>query len=418
MLRIGAEVAEAQGFARLRGMRVAVLCNPSSLVRSPRQPHPRVHLVDAMRVHGLDVVRLFGPEHGLWSTAQDLIAVDGGLDPVFDLPVDTLYGRTVDTLAPRPDALAGIDVLVFDVQDVGARYYTYAATLCMALQTAAITGTRVVVLDRPNPLGGETVEGNALAPFWRSFVGYIDVPQRHGLTVAEIARLYVAEKGLDVALEVVGCSGWDPARYLDEQDWGPGGSTWYAPSPNMPTVATAVVYPGGCLVEGTRLSEGRGTTRPFEIIGAPHLHARRYAEAVESLGVPGMHVRPLCFEPTFQKFAGLVCGGVAVEVTDRRVFPAVRSGVALMAAARALDPDVFAWRTETYEFVSDRLAIDLLMGGSLCRNVLEAGGSLDDACADFASGEAAFAERVRPHLLYPRRQGLLASRSAAVHVPA
>ena len=410
MLRTGAESLENSGFPQLVGWRVAVLCNPSSLVRSPRPPHRRLHLVDVLRAHGVSVVRLFGPEHGLWSTAQDLIAVDAGVDPVFGLEVATLYGRTVDSLLLDPAALDGVDVLVFDIQDVGARYYTYAATLCMALQACALRGVRVVVLDRPNPLGGEVVEGNRVGEGYRSFVGYIDVPQRHGLTIGEIALLYAAEQGLDVDLELVPCEQWDPASYLDEAQVGAPASSWYAPSPNMPTVATAVVYPGGCLIEGTRLSEGRGTTRPFELIGAPWLDARRYAQAIDALGIPGMQVRPMLFEPTFQKFAGQVCGGVAVEVYDRSVFPAVRSGLALIAAARSLNPEAFAWRTETYEFVSDRLAIDLLMGGTAARLCLEAGGTIDEACADFSSGQALFAERAGPCLAYPRQAGLLRGR--------
>jgi len=174
-------------------------------------------------------------------------------------------------------------------------------------------------------------------------------------------------------------------------------------------VQTAVVYPGGCLIEATRLSEGRGTTRPFELIGASWLDARAYANALEALEIPGLSVRPMCFEPTFQKFAGLVCGGVAVEVSDRRVFPAVRAGLALIVAAMRLGPQHFAWRTETYEFVSDRLAMDLLMGHTLAREVLERGGGLDEATADFAHDTELFVARTRPHLLYPRQQGVLAA---------
>ncbi len=407
-LRTGAEVAAEQGFARLLGRRVAVLCNPSSLLRDPNRPGVRHHLVDVLRAAGVQIVRLFGPEHGLWATAQDLIAVDEGQDPVFNLEVRTLYGRSVDSLTPDPDALAGIDTLVFDVQDVGSRYYTYAATLCMALQTCARVGVEVVVLDRPNPLGGEVVEGNQVEEKYRSFVGFLDIPQRHGLTVGEIGRLYAAEQGLDVRLDVVRCTSWQVGKYLDEQAFGPGGTTWYAPSPNMPTVATAVLYPGTCLVEGTRLSEGRGSTRPFELIGADWLDARRFAEAVLALHIPGLHARPMLFEPTFQKYAGQVIGGIALEVTDRQQFPAVRAGLAVLAAARSLGPDRFQWRTETYEFVSDRLAIDLLMGGTLAREVLEQGGTLDEMTADFAGGEQAFATRARPHLLYARQAGLLA----------
>lgn len=407
MLTTGAERLLRDQLGLLRGMRVGVACNPASLVRVGNR---RVHLVDALQQAGVQVVRLYGPEHGLWSTAQDLIAVQAGQDPIFDRQVATLYGRTVDTLTLQPEALAGVDALVFDVQDVGSRYYTYFATLCMALDTCAARGVAVVVLDRPNPIGGEVVEGNRVLPQYKSFVSWLDLPQRHGLSLGEIARLHVAEAGLDPAiLQVVACDGWDTARYFDEQQWGPAGTPWYAPSPNMPTVQTAVVYPGGCLIEGTLLSEGRGTTRPFELVGAPYLDARNYANAIEALQVPGLAVRPMRYEPTFQKFAGQIVEGVAVEVTDRRAFAAVRAGLALIKVARQLAPEQFAWRTEVYEFVSDRMAIDLLMGGTHAREVLEAGGSLDDITSDFADAERAFAQRAKPYLLYPRHAGLLSA---------
>jgi uncharacterized protein YbbC (DUF1343 family) len=408
MLRTGAEVAADQGFAQLQGRRVGVVCNPASLLRTSQPPWRRQHLIDRLLQSGVQIVRLFGPEHGLWSTAQDLIGVDDGQDPVFEREVTTLYGRSLDTLTLQPQALAGLDVLVFDVQDVGSRYYTYFATLCMALSSCAQAGVAVVVFDRPNPIGGCSIEGGYLPEAYRSFVGWLDLPQRHALTIGEIARLYVAEAGLQVELQVVACDGWQADKYLDEQDFGPSGSCWYAPSPNMPTVQTAVVYPGGCLIEGTRLSEGRGTTRPFELVGAPWLHARRYAEAIEALEVPGLVVRPMLFEPTFQKFVGQVCGGVAVEVSDRQQFQAVRAGLALIAAAIQLGRSHFAWRTEVYEFVADRLAIDLLMGGPQARLALEAGAPLDQICADFPQAEQAFARRALPHLLYRRPHGLLA----------
>lgn len=409
MLRTGAEVLCEGGCSALRGLRVGLVANPASLVRVADPLPRRIHLVDALHKAGINLVRLYGPEHGIWSTAQDLIAVEGGLDPIFGLHVDTLYGRSVDSLTLQPQALDGVDVLVFDVQDVGSRYYTYFATLCMALDTCAARDVQVVVLDRPNPLGGEAVEGNRVDPHYKSFVSWLDLPQRHGLTLGEIASLYVAEAGLPAqTLSVVPCDGYDTSRYFDEQDWGALGSPWYAPSPNMPTVHTAVVYPGGCLVEGTLLSEGRGTTRPFELVGAPWLDARRLCRDIEAMDVAGLAVRPMRFEPTFQKFVRQVCQGVAVEVSDRRAFPAVRAGVALIAAMRQQDPALFQWRTEIYEFVADRLAIDLLMGGPHCRTVLDRGGNVDEALSDFAAGQRAFAARARAHLLYPRHAGLLA----------
>jgi uncharacterized protein YbbC (DUF1343 family) len=408
MMRCGAEIAYADGFAAFSGDRVAVIANPTSLIRLRGR---RVHLVDALIAAGVDVVRLFGPEHGIWATAQDMVGVDSGLDAVFGLPVETLYGHDEDSLKLRPGALNGIDTLIFDVADVGARYYTYAATLVMALEAAAVVGVRVVVLDRPNPLGGVVVEGNRVElPRFRSFVGWIDLPQRHGLTVGEIAALYRAEAGLDVALEVVNVQGWSVERYLDEQPLGDGDlPAWTPPSPNMPTVATAVVYPGMCLIEATTWSEGRGTTRPFEVVGAPGVSARALARALESRLGGVVDARPLRFEPAFQKHARRVCDGVVLEVVDRARLDAVRLGLHVMAAALQVAPQAFGWRSEAYEFVADRAAIDLLMGGSRARTLLERGAAMDEVTGDFAAAEAAFAARARPLLRYRRPTGPLAA---------
>jgi len=407
VLYTGAEVAHRAAFSSLRGQRVAVLANPTSLIRLQDGSRRRIHLVDALRDAGVSVVKLFGPEHGIWATAQDMIGVEGGLDPIFELPVETLYGHDEQSLIPRPAALDGVDTLVFDVQDVGARYYTYAATLCMTLDVCAQTGVSVVVLDRPNPLGGEVVEGGRVASDHRSFVGWIDLPQRHGLTVGEIARLYMNEAGLDVTLDVFSCQGWQVDAYLDEQPCGDLPAVWTPPSPNMPTVATAVLYPGGCLVEGTMLSEGRGTTRPFEVVGAPGMQARRFAAAVETLSEGELVALPLRFEPTFQKHGGQVCDGAVLEVADRRRLRSVRAGLAVIAAAMATWDD-FEWRREAYEFVTDRLAIDLLMGGPAARLALEAGAGLDAACVGFDEAQAALGRRAAGALLYERKHGPLA----------
>lgn len=409
VVRVGAEVAEASGFASLHGQRVAVLGNPTSLIRHGGRRR-RVHLIDALTAHGVQVVGLFGPEHGIWATAQDMVGVDANVDPVFRLPVETLYGHGEESLTLRPDALDGIDVLVFDVADVGARYYTYAATLVMALQACAAAGVRVVVLDRPNPLGGVEVEGNRVQlPTFQSFVGWIDVPQRHGLTVGEIARLAAAESGIAVELEVVPCEGWQTERYLDEQTCGDLGPLWTPPSPNMPTVATAVVYPGMCLIEATTWSEGRGTTRPFEVVGAPGVDARALTAALLDRVGDAVDVRPLRFEPAFQKHARAVCDGVVLEVIDRARLQSVRLGLHVIAAALEVAGPRFGWRAEAYEFVADRSAMDLLMGGSHARLALLEGAPMAEITADFAAAERAFAARVRPHLLYARPSGLLAT---------
>ena len=406
---VGAERAHAAGFANLLGRRVAVLANPTSLIR--QAGGGRLHLVDALLAAGVRVVKLFGPEHGIWATAQDMVGVDGGLDPIFGLPVETLYGHDEDSLIPKPDALNGVDVLVFDVQDVGARYYTYAATLCMALDTCATAGVHVVVYDRPNPLGGEVVEGGRVAADHRSFVGWLDLPQRHGLTVAEIAGLHVKEAGLDVSVEVVTCTGWRVGDYLDEQPLADLPALWTPPSPNMPTVQTAVLYPGLCLLEATTLSEGRGTTRPFELIGAPEVDPRAFADAIERLTDGELLARPLLFEPTFQKHARSVCGGVALEVANRRQLRSVRAGVAIIAAAMATLGEAFGWRTEAYEFVTDRPAFDLLMGGPAAGRALRQGAGVDAACADFAAAAALLRRRTEGLLCYDRRAGALAAKA-------
>ena len=408
-LLAGAEVAAATGFAALRGARVAVLGNPTSLIRRARGG--RIHLVDALLAAGVQVVKLFGPEHGIWATAQDMVGVDAGRDPIFNLPVETLYGHDETSLIPRPETLAGIDVLVFDVQDVGARYYTYAATLCMALDICAAAGVAVTVFDRPNPLGGEQVEGGRVAADHRSFVGWLDLPQRHGLTVGEIARLHVAEVGLQVSLEVVPCTGWRVADYLDEQFHGELPPLWTPPSPNMPTVQTAVLYPGLCLLEATSMSEGRGTTRPFELIGAPGIDARAFAEAICATTDGEIDARPLMFEPTFQKHTRICCGGAVLEVPDRRRLRSVRAGVGIIAAAMDTFGDAFGWRTEAYEFVTDRPAFDLLMGGPHARRVLRSSADVDAACAGFDEAGQALGRRTRGLLLYPRGGGVFAPKA-------
>jgi uncharacterized protein YbbC (DUF1343 family) len=281
----------------------------------------------------------------------------------------------------------------------------------MALDACAEAGVEVVVFDRPNPIGGEAVEGNAVGERFRSFVGWLDVPQRHGLTVGELARLHRAEANVDVALTVIACEGWDPGVYADEPR--SGGKIWSAPSPNMPTVDTAVLYPGGCLVEATSFSEGRGTTRPFELVGAVGVDARALAQAIEDEGISGWSARPMRFEPQHQKHRGQVCDGVQLEVVDRAVFEPVRAGIALLRAMMRACPDAFAWRAEAYEFVEDIPAIDLLMGSPLCREALQAGATVDEACADFSDALVRYPARLDGLLAYRRVRGPLAGLAVA-----
>ncbi len=347
---------------------------------------------------GIKVEALFGPEHGLDGAAQDMEVVEDGATAVekrSGARIHSLYGVTEASLTPTPVMLAGLDVLVVDLQDIGARYYTYAATMGFALRAAAEAQLRVVVLDRPNPLGGETIEGPGLDEGFRSFVGAFPMPVRHGLTLAEYARWVVAEERLDVELEVVPLDGWQRSM-----DFEATGLPWVMPSPNMPTVDAAWVYPGQCLLEGTNLSEGRGTTRPFELCGAPWLDGSVWAAAAAPEVGPGVVLRPTGMKPTFQKHGGRTCGAVQIHVTDRPAVRSIRVTLALLRAARALAPEPFRWRTDAYEYVSDRLAIDLLFGSERPRRALESGATVEEIVAGFAPAEAEFAEARRGVLLY------------------
>jgi uncharacterized protein YbbC (DUF1343 family) len=389
-VRTGLDVLRAQEFAPLRGLRVGLVTHPATVASDLR------HAIDLLAAApGVRLTALFGPEHGLLGAAQDLVGVPHGQDAGSGLRVHSLYGDTFDSLRPTDEQLDGLDLLVIDLQDVGSRYYTFQATMLLCLEAACRRRLRVVVLDRPNPLGGEAVEGPALRPGYESFVGLHPVATRHGLTVGELARLYQTERGLGGELVVVPCEGW-----RRDMDFEATGLPWVLPSPNMPAVETAFVYPGQCLLEGTNLSEGRGTTRPFELCGAPWIQPRRLAERLEGEGLPGVAFRPAWFRPTFHKFASQTCGGVQHHVLDRAAFQPVRTGLAVLAAFRDLSGDRFAWRREPYEFVADRPAIDLLFGSDRERTALEAGRSAGDIAREWEAEEAAFRDRRRAFLLY------------------
>jgi uncharacterized protein YbbC (DUF1343 family) len=385
----GLEVLCGREVKLVRGARVGLIAHPASVTRR------LVHAAVALTAAGARVVRLFAPEHGAGGVAQDMIAVDEQRDAWTGLPVVSLYGDSETSLSPPESALTGLDLLVADLADVGARYYTFYATIVRALEVAARVGLRVVLCDRPNPLGGARIEGNLVSPGYRSFVGELPVPNRHGLTVGELARFAVASLGLRVDLVVVPCDGWSRDAWWDET-----GLPWVLPSPNMPTLETATVYPGTCLVEGTNLSEGRGTTRPFELVGAPWLDGPRLAAQLARQDLPGVAFRPVRFRPVHQKHAGVECQGVQLHVGDRRVFCPVLTGVAVLAAARAQNPERFRWRTEPYEFVADRPAIDLLAGGPAWREALETGSDARVIASSWKADEAAFSSQREPFLLY------------------
>ncbi len=381
----------ADRFGAIRGARVGLIANPTAVDASLR------HAADLIgATAGVTLAALFGPEHGIRGDAQDMIGVGDEVDRATGVPVRTLYGSDLASLSPRPEHLEGLDALIFDVQDVGSRYYTFAATMLYAMEAASRAGLRFVVLDRPNPIGGAIVEGPTVRPGFASFVGVHPTPIRHGMTVGELARLFRAERAIDVDLEVVTCSGWSRSMA-----WGETGLPWVMPSPNMPTPETALVYPGGCLVEGTNLSEGRGTTRPFELWGAPWVDpGPLLAPASWS---EGALLRPSAFRPTFHKHAGATCFGVQPHVADPSRFAPVRFYAAMLALARAQRPDLFAWRTEAYEFVTDPIAIDLLFGSDRERLLIDAGATaadLGDLGAAWAVEEREFRDRRSGSLLY------------------
>jgi uncharacterized protein YbbC (DUF1343 family) len=372
----------------LRGRRVGLVCNPTAVDARLR------HAADLLAaLPGVELAALFGPEHGVRGDAQYMAAVAGEVDPGTSVPVHSLYGSSSASLRPRPEALAGLDLLCFDVQDVGSRYYTYQATMLLCMEAAAEAGLGFVVLDRPNPIGGTLLEGPALRPGFESFCGLHDLAPRHGMTVGELARLFLAERKLDLELTVIGCQGW-----RREQGYRATGLPWIFPSPNMPTPETALAYPGMCLLEGTNLSEGRGTTRPFELLGAPWLDGERLAAALAAAKLPGVRFRPVSFVPTWDKHAGVRCHGVELQVHDPAAFRPFRCGLACVALARAQAPDMFRWRTEPYEFVADVPAFDLLCGSARERLAIEGGAALGDLFTPFAAEERAFARRRAPHL--------------------
>jgi len=385
----GIEVLAEQG-GLVRGRRIAVLANQAAVTHE---------LVPAWRVVaglGGTLVRLFAPEHGPWGIAQDMEAVAGGAEAGVGVPVVSLYGASADTLAPRRADLEGLDAVVVDLPDIGCRYYTFAATLAHVMAACERAAVEVIVCDRPNPIGGLALEGGPVRDDCRSFVSELPTPVRHGMTLGELALLLRAERHGELALTVLPCRGWRRPQWWDET-----GLPWVAPSPNMPTLTTAAIYAGACLVEATNLSEGRGTTRPFQLVGAPWLDPERLAARLDALELPGSRFRPTWFRPEFHKHGGKVCGGVEWHVTDRAALRPLATGVTLLRTARELDPERFAWRREAYEFVAEVPAIDLLTGSPAAREMIEGGA---DAVGLFAEWEAhceRFRSSRRAYLLYP-----------------
>jgi uncharacterized protein YbbC (DUF1343 family) len=336
---------------------------------------------------------LFSPQHGLLGEKQDnMIASADFADPVLGLPVVSLYGPR---LTPSPEALAAVDVILVDLVDVGTRVYTFAATLAKVMEAAAPLGKKVVVLDRPNPISGTAVEGNLLRPEWASIVGPYPLPMRHGFSLGELARYYNDTQDIGCDLTVIPAAGWRRGDYHDAT-----GLPWVLPSPNLPTLDAAIVYPGQVLLEGTNLSEGRGTTRPFELFGAPFLEPGRIMDRLQGMDLPGVILRTACFEPTFHKFAGELCRGFQLHVSDRQTFKPYYTTLALLGVIRELYPDQFAWRQPPYEYENERLPIDLLTGDDAIRHGLERGMSATELESAWQEDLDRFMEVRQEFLIY------------------
>ena len=385
-VRLGSDVLISSG--RLGGRRVGVVCNHASIDRSFQ------HIVDRLATaDGVTLAAIFGPQHGFRSDVQDnMIETPHRDDPSRRVPVYSLYSETRE---PTAEMMKGLDVLVIDLQDIGARIYTYIYTMANCLRACAKHGVPAIVCDRPNPINGNDVEGQTLVRGYESFVGLFPIPMRHGMTIGELARLFNESFGLGASLEVARMEGWQRHMYADET-----GLPWVMPSPNMPTLEAAVVYPGTVLFEGTMLSEGRGTTRPFELVGAPWIEAERFARGMNELGLPGAYFRPAVFEPTFQKHAKSACGGCQIHVTERAAFRPVLTGAALIQMFRRFNPEKFSWRQPPYEYEHDKLPIDILAGSDALRQQVEAGLAPTAIADSWRTDEAAFRDLRRPFLLY------------------
>jgi uncharacterized protein YbbC (DUF1343 family) len=374
--------------ANLRGKRIGLLCNSASV------DHDLVH--SRLRLHqrfGEQLTALFSPQHGLFAEKQDnMIESDHRTDPILKLPVFSLYSRT---RVPSKKMFDTIDTLLIDLQDVGTRVYTFIYTMSYCLEAAARYGKQVIVLDRPNPIGGSKIEGNRLQPQWRSFVGRYPLPMRHGLTIAELAQLFNREYAINCTLDVIPMQGWKREMLFTDTDL-----HWVAPSPNLPTPASALVYPGQVLWEGTNVSEGRGTAQPFELCGAPYIDPLKILEALNPEETRGVILRPVEFEPTAQKWQGRTCRGFQLHVSNTRTYQPYRTSLALLQAVRSCHGDLFQWKPPPYEYEYERMPIDLILGDNTIRESLAGGISLEEMVERWSDELSAFDELRRKYFLY------------------
>ncbi|HJZ80480.1 MAG TPA: DUF1343 domain-containing protein [Pyrinomonadaceae bacterium] len=387
-IRLGVERLLGEEVGRLNGVRVGLVCNQASVDHNFR------HVADLFHEHPqINLTVLFGPQHGIRGDVQDnMVETAHAADRTTGLPIYSLYSETRE---PTAEMLRDVDVIVFDLQDVGTRIYTFVYTLANCMRAAKKFGKKVIACDRPNPINGTQLEGVVLDPAFASFVGQYPIATRHGMTVCELGRMFNDEFGIGCDLECVPMSGWTRDLWYDETD-GP----WVLPSPNMPTVDAATVFPGSVHVEGTQMSEGRGTTKPFELVGAPYIEADRFSRALNRLGLTGGYFRSCVFLPTFQKHAGKACGGVQIHVTDRAGFEPALAGIAIVKTAFDMYPEDFKWKDPPYEYEYDRNPFDVISGTSKVRESIEGGETLERIRASWQAPLAEFASLRANYLLY------------------
>lgn len=361
-VQTGLDMMHYHNFAPWHGKRLGVVCHQASIDGEGRHILELLHPLH--KAGTLTIQAVFGPQHGLWGHTQDnMIEWEGSTDPELNVPVYSLYG---EHRKPPAEFLDGVEVLVIDLQDVGARYYTFIWTLAHCLEQCAELGIPVVVLDRPNPIGGTQVEGPGHDMEFKSFVGLYSMPVRHGKTIGEIAKELARLWIPDTNLTVIEMEGWERSMYFEHT-----GLLWALPSPNMPSPSTAIVYPGMCLFEGTKLSEGRGTTKPFEMWGAPFIQGRELCRQLNALALPGVIFRAVSFQPTFQKHAGEMCEGGFIHVTHRREYESTFTGIAILHTIRRLYGDALQWQDPPYEYEYIKLPIDILTGGTWVRVAID-----------------------------------------------
>jgi len=373
---------------KFKGSRVGLLVHPASVNKKME------HAINLFLKFGkIQLNALFGPQHGIRGETQDnMVEWKGFRDKKTGIPVYSLYGHTRKS---EPQMLKDIDALAIDIQDVGSRYYTFIWTMELCMQACLENNKSVVILDRPNPIGGKIIEGPVLDMTYSSFVGQRPLPIRHGMTVGEIANYLKNEFYYDLDLHIIKMHGWKRKMWFDET-----GIPWVLPSPNMPTPDTAIVYPGMCLLEGTNLSEGRGTTRPFEIFGAPFIESDALVKKLNEFKLPGVIFRPLYFLPTFQKHAGKLCGGAEIHVMDRNKFNPFKTGVAILKAVHDIYPKQFKWKQPPYEYETEKMPIDILAGTDRLRKDIGKGESLKNMEVWWTEELRAFEKTRRQYLIY------------------